>query len=247
MSFCSKKNIQVELITLYTKLAEEPDSEFGWSKGKTNARRLGYLDAWLDRLPDVVWESAAAVGNPFTLGEIRSGETVLDVGCGAGADACIAALLVGNTGKVIGVDCTPAMIYKARNSALHAELDNIEFHEADIACLPIEDKTVDVVISNGAINLSENKYQVFQELYRVLKPGGRLQIADMVRELEECCNPVSDAGSWADCVQGTLQADKLLEIIASMGFTNAELVELTGYKTSATTNGALIRALRPYI
>ena len=247
MSFCGEKNIQVELITLYTKLAEKPDSDFGWSKGKTNARRLGYLDAWLDRLPDVVWESAAAVGNPFTLGEIRSGETVLDVGCGAGADACVAALLVGNTGKVIGIDCTPAMIYKARNNALHAELDNIEFHEADIASLPIEDKTVDVVISNGAINLSENKYQVFQELYRVLKPGGRLQIADMVRELEECCNPVSDAGSWADCVQGTLQADKLLEIIASMGFTNAELVELTGYKTSATTNGALIRALRPYI
>ena len=247
MSFCSDKNIQVELITLYTKLAEEPDSDFGWRKGKTNARRLGYLDAWLGRLPDVVWESAAAVGNPFTLGEIRSGETVLDVGCGAGADACVAALLVGNTGKVIGVDCTPAMISKARNNAQHAELDNIEFHEADIASLPIADKTVDVVISNGAINLSENKDQVFQELYRVLKPGGRLQIADMVRELEECCNPVSDAESWADCVQGTLQADKLLEIIAGIGFTHAELVELTGYKTSATTNGALIRALRPYI
>src|SRR5210317_522059 len=103
MSVCSEKNIQVELITLYTKLAEEPDSDFGWSKGKTNARRLGYSKKWLDRLPDVVWESAAAVGNPFTLGEIRSGETVLDVGCGAGADACVAALFVGNTGKVIGV------------------------------------------------------------------------------------------------------------------------------------------------
>jgi arsenite methyltransferase len=87
---------------------------------------------------------------------------------------------------------------------------------------------------------------VFQELYRVLKSGGRLQIADMVREPGNCCNPVSEAGSWADCVQGTLLADKLLEIIASAGFTNAELVELTGYKTSSTTNGALIRALRPY-
>ena len=247
MSSCSGKNTQVELVTLYTKLAEEPDSEFGWSKGKTNARQLGYLDAWLDQLPDVVWESAAAVGNPFTLGEIQSGETVLDVGCGAGADACVTALLVGDTGRVIGVDCTPAMINKARNNALHAELGNIEFHETDIANLPIADKTVDVVISNGAINLSENKDQVFQELYRVLKPGGRLQIADMVREPEDCCNPVSEAGSWADCVQGTLLADKLLEIIAGAGFTNAELVELTGYKTSATTNGALIRALRPYI
>ena len=151
MSSCSGKNIQLELITLYTRLAEEPDSDFGWSKGKTNARRLGYLDDWLDRLPDVVWESAAAVGNPFTLGEMRSGETVLDVGCGAGADACVTALLVGDTGKVLGVDCTPAMINKARNNALHAELGNIEFHETDIASLPIADKTVDVVISNGAL------------------------------------------------------------------------------------------------
>jgi len=103
-----------------------------------------------------VWESAAAVGNPFKLGEIGPGQTVLDVGCGAGADACVAALQVGNTGKVIGVDCTPAMIDKARKSARHAALDNIEFHQADFANLPIADKSIDVVISNGAINLSEN-------------------------------------------------------------------------------------------
>ena len=99
---------------LSTKLAQRPDSDFGWSKGKANARQLGYSDTWLRRLPDIVWESAAAVGNPFKLGEIVPGQTVLDVGCGAGADACVAALHVGSTGKVIGVDCTPAMIDKAR-------------------------------------------------------------------------------------------------------------------------------------
>ena len=247
MSSCSETNVQAELITLYTKLAEKPDSDFSWGKGKANARQLGYADTCLDRLPDVVWESSAAVGNPFKLGEIGSGQTVLDIGCGAGADACVAALNVGNTGKVVGVDCTPAMIDKARKNARHAALDNIEFHEADIANLPIADNSVDVVISNGAINLSENKDKVFQELFRVLKPGGRLQIADMIRESEGCCASESDAGSWADCVQGTLFADKLLEIIAGAGFTNAELVELTSYKTSATTSGALIRALRPYI
>jgi len=245
MSSCDEKNIQAELIALYTKLAERPDSDFGWNNGKVNARQLGYSETWLRRLPDVVWESAAAVGNPFKLGEIGTGQTVLDVGCGAGADACIAALYVGNTGKVIGVDCTPAMIDKARKNARHVALDNIEFHESDIANLSIADNSVDVVISNGAINLSKNKDRVFQELYRVLKPGGRLQIADMIRVSEVCCSSVSDAGSWADCVQGTLTADKLLEIITNARFTDAVLVELTEYKTSESTNGALVRALRP--
>lgn len=245
MSTCSNSSVQSELIALYTKLAEKPDSDFGWSKGKLNARQLGYSDTWLNRLPDVVWESAAAVGNPFKLGEIVSGQTVLDVGCGAGADACVAALHVGNTGKVIGVDCTPAMIVKARKNAQHAALDNVEFHDADIANLPIADNSVDVIISNGAINLSENKDRVFQELYRVLKSGGRLQIADMIRVSEVCCSSVSDAGSWADCVQGTLTADKLLETVTNARFTNAIILELTGYKTSESTNGALVRALRP--
>jgi SAM-dependent methyltransferase len=245
MSACSKTNIRSELIALYTKLANAPDSDFGWSKGKSNAQQLGYADDWLDRLPDSVWESSAAVGNPFKLGVIDAGQTVLDVGCGAGADSCVAALLVGHTGKVTGVDCTPAMIEKARRNARHAALDNVDFHEADIADLPVADNTVDVVISNGAINLAENKSKVFVELYRVLKPGGRLQIADMVREPEGRCDPASDAGSWADCVQGTLMVGKLLEIITDAGFTDAECVELTGYRTSATTNGALIRASHP--
>ena len=245
MSSCSDKNVQAELIALYTKLAEQPNSELGWNKGKANARQLGYSDTWLERLPDVVWESAAAVGNPFKLGEISPGQTVLDVGCGAGADACVAALHVGNTGRVIGVDCTPAMIDKARENARHAALDNIEFYRADIANLPVADNSIDVVISNGAINLSENKDRVFQELYRVLKPGGRLQIADMIRESEGCCDHELDTESWADCVQGTLLPGRLLEIITNAGFTDAVLVELTGYKTSKNTNGALVRALRP--
>jgi arsenite methyltransferase len=244
MSSCDETNMQAELIALYTRLAQRPDSDFGWSKGKANARHLGYSDTWLRRLPDIVWESAAAVGNPFKLGGIRPGQTVLDVGCGAGADACVAALHVGNTGKVIGVDCTPAMIDKARKNARYAALDNIEFHQADIANLPIADNAIDVVISNGAINLCENKVRVFQELYRVLKPGGRLQIADMVRVTEVCCSSSSDEESWADCVQGTLPVDKLLEMITNARFTDAILLELTGYKTSKSTNGALVRALR---
>ena len=156
MSSCSNSNNQSELIALYTKLAEQPEYDFGWSKGKANAQQLGYSDEWLNCLPDVVWESAAAVGNPFKLGQIGSGQTVLDVGCGAGADACVAALHVGNTGKVIGIDCTPAMISKAREIAMQSALGNIEFYEADIINLPISDNSIDVVISNGAINWQQS-------------------------------------------------------------------------------------------
>ena len=245
MSACDETKIQAELITLYTKLAEKPGSDFGWNKGKANARQLGYSETWLERLPEIVWESAAAVGNPFKLGKINAGQTVLDIGCGAGADACVAALLVGNSGKVIGVDCTPAMIEKARLNARHAALNNIDFHEADITGLPVADNSIDVVISNGAINLSKDKYSVFQELFRILKPGGRLQIADMVRISEDSCVSESTGGTWANCVQGTLTADKLLEIITETGFTDAILMELTGYRTSNITNGALVTALRP--
>ena len=238
------KNVQAELIALYTRLAEQPDSAFGWRTGKANARQLDYSESWLNLLPDVVWESAAAVGNPFKLGAISPGQTILDIGCGAGADACIAALQVGKTGKVVGVDCTQAMVDKALNNARLTGLNNIVFLKADFASLPVAKHSVDVVISNGAINLAENKVRVFQELYRVLKPGSRLQIADMVRAAGSCC-PAPDTESWADCIQGTLLPGKLLEIINRAGFTDADIVELTGYKTSISTNGALICALRP--
>lgn len=245
MSSCHNTNVQLELISLYTKLAEQPGSDFGWSTGKENVRELGYSETWLEKLPEEVWESAAAVGNPFKLGKIGIGETVLDVGCGAGADTCVAALLVGNAGKVIGVDCTPAMIDKARNIARHVALSNIEFHEADITQLPISDNSIDVVISNGVINLTEDKNEVFKELYRVLKSGGRLQFADMVRESQWCSDTALDDGSWADCIQGTLLVDTLLEIISNSGFTNAALIEFTDYRTSESTIGALISAIRP--
>ena len=245
MDSACETDMHEQLISLYTRLADNPNSDFGWGKGKNNARQLGYSETWLERLPDVVWESAAAVGNPFKLGEIASGQSVLDVGCGAGADACVAALLVGDTGKVIGVDCTPAMINKAQRNAQLSELENTEFFVADINNLPMADNTVDVVISNGAINLLEDKEKVFLELYRVLKSGGRLQIADMIRETDVCSSADTENESWADCVQGALPVIQLLEMISDAGFSDVGILELTGYKTSESTNGALIRAVRP--
>ena len=136
--------------SLYTELANHPERDFGWGKGRDNARLLGYAVEWLDCLPQSVWESAAAVGNPFSLGPVNAGEKVVDIGCGAGADACVAALLVGVGGRVVGVDCTPAMRAKAAANATVAGLPQLEFHEADMRKLPLQDCCADVAISNGA-------------------------------------------------------------------------------------------------
>ena len=243
---CSVEPTLEQVRMLYTELAQHPEKEFGWGKGKENARRLGYPEEWLGRLPDIVWESAAAVGNPFSLGPIHAGETVVDMGCGAGADACIAAILVGKEGKVIGIDCTPAMIKKASENADVSGLPQVVFQEAEMAKLPLPDCSADAIISNGAINLAEDKDTVLAEAYRVLRPGGRLQIADMVRtpssDESACC---SSKASWADCVSGTLEPNAFLSMFTRAGFIDVELVGLTDYQTAANTRGALFRAIKP--
>ena len=243
---CSVEHTLEQVRMLYTELAQHPEKDFNWGKGKENARRLGYPEEWLGRLPDIVWESAAAVGNPFSLGPIHAGETVIDMGCGAGADACIAAILVGKEGKVIGIDCTPAMITKASENADASGLPQVVFQEAEMTELPLPDCSADAIISNGAINLAEDKDTVLAEAYRVLRPGGRLQIADMVRkpstEESACC---SSKESWADCVSGTLEPNAFVSMLTRAGFIDVELVGLTDYQTAANTKGALFRAIKP--
>lgn len=241
----SPKDPAQQVRDLYTALALHPQRDFGWDTGKHNARRLGYDTAWLEQLAESIWESAAAVGNPFSLGPIRAGETVLDLGCGAGADVCIAALLVGASGRVVGVDVTPAMVEKARRNARLAGLENVEVHETDAARLPLPDACIDVVISNGAINLAPDKGGVFREAYRVLRPGGRLQFADMVHSGSACTTTrVSAEASWADCVAGTLPAEEVVSLLTKAGFRDAALAGFSDYKTSSSTIGAMFRALK---
>ena len=250
MSPCDKsgaKQTQLDQIqALYTELAETPNKDFGWGKGKENARLLGYKDEWLRTIPDVVWESAAAVGNPFSVSPIRKGQTVIDLGCGAGADACVAALLVGAEGRVIGIDCTPAMISKARRNAVVSGFANLEFYEADMTSLPVADAYANVVISNGAINLSADKDRVLAEAYRILRPGGRLQIADMVKDSSvgegACC---SGDESWADCVSGTIDPNTFMMLMEQAGFSSVRLLGYTGYRTARHTVGALFLGIKP--
>ena len=233
-----------EVRSLYTELALHPEKDFGWGKGKENAQALGYETAWLERLPDVIWESAAAVGNPFSLGPIHPEDTVVDLGCGTGADLCVAALLVGNGGRVVGIDLTPAMVEKARKNSALMDFNCVEVLESDFEHLPLPDECADVVISNGAINLSPNKTCVLNEALRVLKSGGRLQIADMVRDDSKEVEEAGSDGSWAGCVTGTMAPACFVKMIEDAGFVRAELVRRTGYRTSLSTEGALLYAER---
>jgi arsenite methyltransferase len=243
---CPAGTLLEQVRLLYTELAQHPEKDFGWGKGRENARALGYAGEWLDTLPDNVWASAAAVGNPFSLGPIHAGETVVDIGCGAGADACVAALMVGKEGKVFGVDCTPAMIARACENAAASGLPQAVFQEAEMTKLPLPACSADVVISNGAINLAKDKRAVLGEVFRVLRPGGRLLIADMVRDpsagVSTCC---SEEESWTDCVSGTLDPETFLSMLGKAGFLHVELAGFTGYRTAVSTTGALFRAIKP--
>lgn len=171
----------------YETVAREPDRGFHFHTGRTLIGIVGYEEEWLEGIPETAVESFAGTGNPFSLGVLKPGERVVDIGCGAGIDSLIAARMVGPDGRVIGIDMTPAMLERARNAAAEGGFENVEFREGLMEDLPVEDGWADVVISNGVLNLTPDKRQALAEMARVLKPGGRLQIGDILvdREVSE--------------------------------------------------------------
>jgi arsenite methyltransferase len=172
--------LREEIRRTYADVSTDPDREFIFPTGRAWAQDLGYPEPELSRVPDATVESFAGVANHWLLGPIESGSVVLDLGCGAGTDLLIAAQMTGPTGRVIGVDMTASMLDRARTSADEMGLGNVELHEGLIESVPLEDASVDVVISNGVIDLVPDKDAVFDEIDRVLRPGGRLQLADVV-------------------------------------------------------------------
>jgi arsenite methyltransferase len=181
--------LRTEIQRTYAAVSDEPDQEFMFPTGRGWAADLGYPTNLLARVPDTSCESFAGVANPFSLGELRAGEDVLDVGCGAGMDTLIAAQMVGPGGTVTGIDMTPAMVVKARRSAAEMGLAAVTIVEGSAEQLPFPDASFDVVISNGVIDLIPDKDAVFSEIARVLRPGGRIQLADVTIQ-----RPVSEEG-----------------------------------------------------
>jgi SAM-dependent methyltransferase len=182
----------------YTEVAKTPEKGFHFHTGKPLAMMLGYGEAIVDALPSGTVDSFAGTGNPFSMGNLKPGEAVLDVGCGAGFDTLIAARQVGPSGRVISVDMTPAMLEKAQEGAREAALTNVEFRDGLAETLPVGDSSIDVVISNGVINLCPDKMAAMQEIYRVLKPGGRIQIGDIVVHKEVPEDAKSNIDLWGD-------------------------------------------------
>lgn len=182
--------------TEYAQVATDPAQGFHFHTGRRLAAMLGYDEAWFQGVPEESIASFAGTGNPFAIGRLREGERVVDVGCGGGIDSLIAARMVGPDGEVVGVDMTPAMLERARASAAKGGFSNVRFHDGLAESLPVADAWADVVISNGVFNLFPDKLAGLQEMARVLKPAGRLQIGDILVQKSVGDKARRDIGLW---------------------------------------------------
>lgn len=192
----SLDELRLEIKKEYTNVALDPNKGYHFHTGRRLANLLGYDVALYADLPESNIASFAGTGNPFSVGLINPGETVVDVGSGAGFDSLIASRLVGSTGRVIGFDMTSEMLAKARAGAATIGASNVEFREGLAESLPLPDNFADVVISNGVLNLTLDKTETLREWFRILKPGGRLQVGDILVEREIPADAMDDISLW---------------------------------------------------
>ena len=202
---------------MYSEVARNPHGKYHFEMGRALAERLGYEKEVLDKIPSGSIDSFAGVGYFFDISNLREGEKVLDLGSGSGMDTFIAALMVGKSGKVKGIDMTPEQLQNAKQYAADNKFENVEFVSGRIEELPFENESFDAVISNGVINLCPDKEKVFREIHRVLKPGGRMVIADIVAEHQMPETITCDTTLWASCIGGAGQEDAYKQNIDKTG------------------------------
>jgi arsenite methyltransferase len=230
-------DLEARVKSMYEQVALDPHQDFHFETGRPLAERLGYPAAGLDLIPAESIDSFAGVGYFLDLASLAAGETVLDLGSGSGMDSFLAALAVGPTGTVIGIDMTTAQLDKARRLAS----GNVEFRHGYIEEPPVEPGSIDCVISNGVINLAADKHRVFGAAARALRLGGRLAIADIVTAVQLPEGVTCDAALWAACIGGAMQSDRYHEAIEAAGFHVDTVRENTAYRfvsdraTDATT------------
>ncbi|MDH5596267.1 MAG: arsenite methyltransferase [Candidatus Bathyarchaeota archaeon] len=234
----------------YAKIAKTEDSCCGSTVSccdSTNlheeiSKKIGYAEEELRSVPEGA-NLGLGCGNPVVLASLKKGETVLDLGSGAGLDCFLAANKVGEKGRVIGVDMTPEMIDKARENTRENNYKNVEFRLGEIENLPVADNTVDVIISNCVINLSPNKRRVFKEAFRALKPGGRLMVSDIVllKELPEAIK--KSVKAYIGCLSGAAMKDKYIETIKEAGFQEVRIIEETCFPIEYMTNDPTAKAV----
>ncbi len=233
------KDLESKVKAMYRAVAENPRGEFHFEMGRAMAERLGYAPQDLDRIPAEAIESFAGVGYYFDLAGLRTGETVVDLGSGSGMDSFIAALKVGRDGRVIGIDMTDAQLNKAERLRAAAGFENITYHKGYIDATSLASGSADVVISNGVINLAHDKAAVFREAARLLKPGGRLAISDIVTATQLPATVVCNADLWAACIGGAMQRDGYRSAIEGAGLEVKTIRDNPGYQfISANAKGA---------